>query len=56
MMAVRTENIVKYLGKALVLKGISVEIKPGEFFFRSGTFRLRQDDFLAGFGWLPFSR
>jgi ABC-type histidine transport system ATPase subunit len=54
MMAVRAENIVKYLGKTLVLKGVSVDIKPGEFLFRVGTFWLRQDDFSAGFGWLPF--
>lgn len=36
MMSVRMESVVKYLGKTLVLKGITLEISPGEFFFVLG--------------------
>jgi spermidine/putrescine ABC transporter ATP-binding subunit len=52
MMEVRAENIVKYLGKTLVLRGVSVEIKPGEFFFVLGPSGCGKTTFLrvlAGF-------
>lgn len=52
MMAVKTENIVKYLGKTLVLRDVSVEIKPGEFFFVLGPSGCGKTTFLrvlAGF-------
>jgi ABC-type Fe3+/spermidine/putrescine transport system ATPase subunit len=52
MMEVRAENIVKYLGKTLVLRGVSVEIKSGEFFFVLGPSGCGKTTFLrvlAGF-------
>lgn len=36
MIAVRVENVVKFLGKTPVLRNVSFEIKPGEFFFVLG--------------------
>ncbi len=36
MLSVRVQNIVKWLGKTLVLRGVSLEIAPGEFFFVLG--------------------
>lgn len=52
MMAVRAEKIVKYLGRTLVLKGVTLEIKPGEFFFVLGPSGCGKTTFLrvlAGF-------
>ncbi|MCS7264362.1 MAG: ABC transporter ATP-binding protein [Armatimonadetes bacterium] len=52
MVSVSAQNIVKYLGKTLVLKGVSLEIKPSEFFFVLGPSGCGKTTFLrvlAGF-------
>lgn len=52
MVSVTAQNIVKHLGKTLVLKGVSLEIKPGEFFFVLGPSGCGKTTFLrvlAGF-------
>lgn len=52
MLAVRAEKIVKHLGKTLVLKGVTLEIRPGEFFFVLGPSGCGKTTFLrvlAGF-------
>lgn len=52
MVSVLAQNIVKSLGKTLVLKGVSLEIKPGEFFFVLGPSGCGKTTFLrvlAGF-------
>ncbi len=36
MVSVRLEGIVKWLGKTLVLRGVSLTVEPGEFFFVLG--------------------
>ncbi len=52
MVPVRAENIVKRLGKTLVLRGISLSVAPGEFFFILGPSGCGKTTFLrvlAGF-------
>ncbi|MCS7186916.1 MAG: ABC transporter ATP-binding protein [Armatimonadota bacterium] len=52
MVSVSAQNIVKYLGRTLVLKGVSLEIKPSEFFFVLGPSGCGKTTFLrvlAGF-------
>ena len=44
--AITIDNVVKRFGKDTIINGLSVDVRPGEFFTLFGTFRLWQTTLL----------